>query len=179
MKNSNKRKVIVYIAVSIDGYIAKKDGDISWLSIVEKEGEDYGYSDFIKTIDTVIMGRKTYDKVLSMVENFPHKDKKCYIITHTKKPHQDNLEFYTGDLKELVSNLKSEKGNNIFIDGGSEIINYLMKCNLIDEFVISILPILLGDGIKLFKEGNPDDLYELLNVNTFDTGLVQLHYKKK
>ena len=70
------RKVILYIAMSLDGYIAKENGDISWLSVVEKQGEDYWYSKFINTIDTVVMGRKTYEKILSFGIEFPHKDKK-------------------------------------------------------------------------------------------------------
>src|SRR3972149_4614244 len=105
----DKRKLVLFIAMSLDGFIAGKDGEISWLSIVEKEGEDYGYTEFEKTIDTVIMGRKTYDTVLSMVDKFPHQNKKCYIITRTKRPSQKNIEFYSGDLKDLVNNLKKEK----------------------------------------------------------------------
>ena len=75
------RKVIVYIAQSLDGFIAKPDGDIQWLSIVEKEGEDYGYNAFVESVDTVFMGRKTYEKVLSFGIEFPHKGRKCYVLT--------------------------------------------------------------------------------------------------
>ncbi len=78
------RKVILYIASSLDGFIAKENDDISFLSVVEKKGEDYGYHAFIETVDTVIMGRKTYDKVLSFGIDFPHHDKKCYELTRTK-----------------------------------------------------------------------------------------------
>jgi Dihydrofolate reductase len=75
------RQLILHIATTLDGYIAKEDGDISFLTIVESPGEYYGYSEFIKTIDTVIMGRKTYDKVLSFGGEFPHRDKKCYVLS--------------------------------------------------------------------------------------------------
>lgn len=164
--------------MSIDGYIAKDDGDISWLSIVEREGEDYHYSEFIKTIDTVIMGRKTYDKVLSMVDKFPHENKKCYIITRTKRPDIKNIEFYCGELKSLINKLKEREGENIFVDSGAEIINQLMEFDLIDEYIISIIPIILGEGIRLFKLDNKGIKLKLLSAETFDSGLVQLHYCK-
>jgi dihydrofolate reductase len=112
------RKVILYIATSLDGYIAKPNDDLSFLSIVEQEGQDYGYADFVKTVDTVIVGRKTYDKVISMGFDFPHADKDAYIITRTPRPTIGSVKFYSGDLKTLVGKLKTESGKNIFCDGG-------------------------------------------------------------
>ncbi len=98
-----ERKVILYIAMSLDGYIATETGNIDFLSLVEKEGEDYGYASFIETIDTVIMGRKTYDKIKSYDIPFPHSDKTCYIITHTAKPSEGSVHFYTGSIKSLIT----------------------------------------------------------------------------
>jgi len=172
------RKVIVYIAVSLDGYIAKPNDDLGFLSIVEEEGQDYGYADFIKTVDAVIVGRKTYDKVLSMGVDFPHADKDAYIITRTPRPAIGSIQFYNGNLKSLVERLQSEDGKNIFCDGGAEVINELLKDNLIDEFIISVIPILVGSGTRLFKEGRPEQNLELVSVNKFAKGLVQLHYKR-
>ena len=142
------RKVILYIATSLDGYIAQPNDDLSFLSIVEQEGQDYGYADFVKTVDAVIVGRKTYDKVISMGFDFPHADKDAYIITRTPRPSLGSIKFYTGDLKSLVDRLKSENGKNIFCDGGAEIVNELLKDDLIDEFIISVIPILVGNGTK-------------------------------
>ena len=88
------RKLILYIAMSLDGYIATKDDNLDFLSVVEQEGEDYGYAEFIKTIDTVIMGRKTYDKIMSFGMGFPHADKESYILTRTERPNNGNLNFY-------------------------------------------------------------------------------------
>lgn len=172
------RKLILYIATSLDGYIAKPNDDLGFLSIVEQEGQDYGYADFIKTVDAVIVGRKTYDKVISMGFDFPHADKDAYIITRTPRPTIGSLKFYTDDLKSLVNKLKSEKGKNIFCDGGAEIANELLKFDLIDEFIISVIPILVADGIKLFKDGRPEKKLELVSVKSFDKGLTQLHYKR-
>lgn len=174
---TNDRKVILYIATSLDGYIAKPNDDLSFLSIVEQEGEDYGYADFIKSVDTVILGRKTYDWVVTQVPEFLHEDKDTYIITRAPRPGKGKINFYTGDLKELVLRLKSEQGKNIFIDGGAEIVNELLKQKLIDEFIISVIPILVGNGTRLFKDGRPEQSLKFVDVRKFDTGLIQVHYK--
>lgn len=172
----NNRKLILYIATSIDGYIATPDGNLDWLSIVASPGEDYGYHEFTQTIDTVIMGRKTYDKVLTFGIPYPHADKMSYIITGTPRPAEGNIEFYTGDLTELITNLKSRPGNNIFCDGGAQLVNELMKQDLIDEYIISVIPVFLGGGIKLFNDGRPQTKMNFLAAKTFSSGLVQLHY---
>lgn len=171
------RKVVLFIAASLDGFIAKPNDDMEFLSIVEEEGQDYGYFEFVNSIDTVIMGRKTYDWVMKQVPEFPHADKKTYIITRTPKPDIGNMIFYTGDLKELILRLKQEKGKDIFIDGGAEIANLLMKENLIDEYIISVVPIVVGDGVRLFKEGLPEQKLNLISSKSFTKGLIQLHYQ--
>ena len=164
--------------MSLDGYIAKPDDDLGFLSMVEKEGEDYGYADFVSTVDAVIVGRKTYDKVLSMGYDFPHSDKDAYIITRTARDPIGSVKFYTGSLPALVAELKAKQGKHIFVDGGAEIVHELLKENLIDEFYISIIPILLGDGISLFKNGRPELKLKLISAKQYETGLVQLHYLK-
>ena len=172
------RKLILYIATSLDGYIAKPNDDLSFLSIVQKDGEDYGYSEFVSSIDTVILGRKTYDWIMAVVDEFPHMDKISYIITRTERPSIGNINFYNGTLNSLVKKLKSEKGKNIFIDGGAEIVHELLKANLIDEFIISIIPILVGDGIKLFADGRPELKLKLVTLKKFETGLIQMHSER-
>jgi len=175
---SGDRKVILYIAMSLDGYVATRNDDLGFLSIVEQEGEDYGYADFVKTVDTVIVGRKTYDKVRSMGYEFPYSDKDAYIITRTTRPSVGTVKFYTGSLNKLVTRLKSETGKHIFVDGGAEIVNGLLNDDLIDEFYISVIPVLLGDGIPLFKSDRPEVVLELISSKSFDKGLVQLHYMR-
>lgn len=170
------RKVILYIAMSLDGYIADANDDLSFLLMVEQEGEDYGYSDFVKTIDTIIIGRKTYEKVISMGYDYPHTDKEVYIITRTKRPQSGVFKYYSGDLKELVLRLKSQQGKNIYCDGGAEIAHELLKSRLIDEFIISVIPIFLGGGTRLFKDGRSEQKLKLLSTKRFNKGLVQLHY---
>lgn len=178
IKKSSGRKVILYIAMTVDGFIATHDDDLTFLSAVEKEGEDYGYNEFIKTIDTVILGRRTYDKVMSMGVEFPHADKSTYIISRTPKADIGNTKFYNGELKPLITKLKSEPGKNIFCDGGAHVVHELLRHNLIDEFYISIIPILLGSGISLFRDGRPPMNLKLVESKSFVKGLVQMHYVK-
>ena len=175
------RKISLFIAISLDGYIAKPNNDLSFLKIVEKEGEDYGYAKLTSAIDTLIVGRKTYDYVLKEIgsSHYDNGERDIYVITRTPKPNKGRVTFYTGDIAELVKKLKSENGKDIYCDGGAEVINELLKLDLIDEYIISIIPILLGNGTRLFKDGRPEQLLELISSKSFDTGLMQLHYKRK
>ncbi|WP_276496493.1 dihydrofolate reductase family protein [Pontibacter litorisediminis] len=175
------RKISLFIAASLDGYIAKPNDDLSFLKIVEKEGEDYGYAKFTDTIDTLIIGRKTYDYVLKEIGPFHYDNgqRDVYVITRNERAPVGRTTFYTGDLTKLVERLKSEQGKNIYCDGGAEVINELLMHDLVDEFIISIVPILLGNGTRLFKDGRPEQILEFITAKTFETGLTQLHYKRK
>ena len=175
------RKLSLFIAASLDGYIAKPNDDLSFLNLVEKEGEDYGYSAFTSTIDTIIIGRKTYDYVLKKVgaAHYDNGQRDVYVITRTARPKVGRTTFYTGSLPRLVQQLKSEDGKNIYCDGGAEIINELLQHDLIDEMTISIVPILVGNGIRLFKDNRPEQQLQFVKATSFDTGLVQLFYKRE
>jgi dihydrofolate reductase len=175
------RTLTLNIATSLDGYIAKPNDDLSFLKLVEKEGEDYGYAAFTATIDTIILGRKTYDWVLREIgpSHYDNGDRNVYVITRIERPAVGRTIFYTGDLAKLVQQLKSGSGKNIYCDGGAEIVNALLEDDLIDEFIISVIPVLVGNGIRLFKDGRPEQELELISVKTFDTGLAQFHYKRK
>ncbi|HRP32772.1 MAG TPA: dihydrofolate reductase family protein [Agriterribacter sp.] len=175
------RTLSLFIAASVDGYIAKPGDDLSFLKLVEKEGEDYGYAAFTSTIETIILGRRTYDWVLEKIgaSYYDNGERNVYVITRTPGPDVGKTRFYSGDLAELILQLKSESGKNIYCDGGAEIINELLKNDLVDEFIISVIPVLVGNGIRLFKDGRPEQELELVNTRTFDTGLIQLHYRRK
>lgn len=175
------RKLSLFIASSLDGYIAKPDDDLSFLKLVEKEDEDYGYAKFTSTIDTIIIGRKTFDYVFKEIgpSHYDNGERDVYVITRTERPDLGRIKFYTGDLTDLVNKLKSQNGKNIYCDGGAEVINELLKNDLIDELIISVVPILLGNGTKLFKDGRPEQSLEFVTSKVFDTGLIQLHYKRK
>jgi dihydrofolate reductase len=171
-------KVIVYIAMSLDGYIAAPGDDLSFLSMVEKEGEDYGYGVFMEQIATVIMGRKTYDWVMKHVETFPHANLPTYILTRQNLPPIGNITFYNQNLSDLLKRLKAQEGKNIFVDGGAQTVQALLKENLIDEFILSIIPVLLGSGIRLFDADYSIQNLKLIQSNSYESGLVQLHYTK-
>ncbi|WP_343706872.1 dihydrofolate reductase family protein [Flavobacterium sp.] len=175
------RKISLFIAMSLDGYIAKPNDDLSFLKLVEKKDEDYGYAEFTANVDTLIIGRKTYDYVLKEIglSHYDNGQRDIYVITRTERPQIGRTIFYTGNIVELVKKLKSEKGKNIYCDGGAEVINELLKNNLIDEFTVSVIPILLGGGTRLFKDGRSEQTLEFISAKTFETGLVQLYYKKK
>ncbi len=174
----DNRSLILYISCSLDGYIASPDGSLDFLNPMQKEGEDYGYADFIATVDTIIVGRKTYDSVLAMGIEVPYPDKTVYVVTHTPRETLGLVQYYAGSLASLVQDMKSRPGKNIYCDGGAEIVHELLKNNLIDEFYISIIPTLLGNGTRLFKDGRPEGNITLVGVKSFETGLVQLHYKR-
>jgi len=175
------RKISLFIAMSVDGYIAKPNDDLSFLKLVEKEGEDYGYAEFTDSIDTLIVGRKTYEYVLKNIgsSHYDNGNRDVYVITGTERSDVGRTIFYTGDLTKSIEKLKSEDGKNIYCDGGAEVINELLKQDLIDEFVISVIPILLGNGTRLFKDGRPEQTLKLITAKTFETGLTQLHYSKE
>lgn len=175
------RKIKVFIAASLDGYIAKPQDDLSFLKLVEQEGEDYGYAAFTATIDTIILGRKTYDWVVREVgaEHYEHGERDIYVITRTARPSQGRTRFHSGPLRDLVQQLQGQPGKDIYCDGGAEVIHALLQEDLIDEFILSIVPVLLGAGTRLFRDERPEQLLALASAKTFDSGLVQLHYRRK
>ena len=175
------RKLSLFIAMSLDGYIAKPNDDLSFLKLVEKEGEDYGYAEFSAKIDTIIIGRRTYEYVVKEIgaSHYDNGKRDVYVITRTERPKLGRTTFYKGNLSDLIDRLKSESGKNIYCDGGAEVINELLKHDLIDEFIISLIPVLLGNGTRLFKDGRPEQPLEFIKAKTFETGLTQLHYNRK
>lgn len=166
--------------MSLDGFLATKDDDLSWLSIVEKEGEDYGYVAFNKTVDAYIVGRRTYDKVLEMTGGSfpPAKQHKCFIITRQERKDENGVSFFNGDIEDLINGFKEKEGKNIYCDGGSQIVKLLMDKNLIDEYRISVIPIILGDGKRLFRGETPTIKLKALPSKQYEKGVVQLNYER-
>jgi len=173
---NKNRNLILYISMSLDGIIAKQDGDIGFLSQVKREGEDYGYSTFMESVDTIIVGRKTYDKILSMGIEWPYGSREVYILTRSAKPDSGHLHFYSGNLTDLISKLSRQEGKHIYCDGGAETVHQLLMDDLLDEMIISIIPVILGDGISLFKDGFQEKKLRLISADLYEKGLVQLHY---
>lgn len=165
------RKIILFIASSLDGYIARENGDIDWLP----ENGAFGYDDFIQSADTVIMGKKTYDQVLTFGD-YPYKDKKLYVFTRNNEYSKDeNIEFVQ-DADKLVKDILSDSGINIWLIGGAEVISTFVNLGFVDEIILSIIPVVLGKGIPLFKNIEKEIKLELIKTTDYDR-LVELHYK--
>ncbi|MBD8499722.1 dihydrofolate reductase family protein [Paenibacillus arenosi] len=171
------REVILFIAVSLDGFIAKEDDDLQWLMETEGEG-DNGYSEMYQSIDTTIMGKRTYDWVREQIDTFPYTDKKNYVFSTTETGSNEYVEFVNEDVVEFTKKLKAQQGSKIWMVGGGIILDAFIKENLIDEYIITVTPHILGSGIPLFKERNPQINLQLINTRRFGQ-FVELHYKVK
>lgn len=173
-----QRKLVLFIASSLDGYIATKDDSVEWLYQVEGEG-DNGYSEFYDTIDTVLMGKRSYDWVMNQdLKAFPYKNKACYVFTRSFAEHTDDVTFVNDDVAHFVDQLKQQTGKNIWMVGGGELLHYFIKEKLVDELIITVAPIILGKGIPLFKESEAPLKLLLKNTRTFNQ-FVELHYEIK
>ena len=165
-----RKRIILYIAISLDGFIARKGGSVDWLSPYENGPEGYGYNEFYKKIRTVIMGNTTYKQILSF-GGFPYKSK--------DKLKDENVTFVSNSAKDFISQLNLREDENVWLVGGASIVDEFLKCDLIDEFIITTIPILLGEGIPLFKGKLNEKRLKLIDVKSFNSGLVQLHYTRK
>ena len=164
------RKVVVYIASSLDGYIARENGDIDWLP----EPSESGYNAFYKSVDTIIMGKTTYAQVLTF-GSYPYKNKKSFVFSRTNRDNDDNVEFVS-DIAKFVDDDFPGAGKNIWLVGGSQIIASFLKQRAIDEIIITVIPVLLGKGIPLFMNLKKETKLELIKTEKFGQ-LVDLHYK--
>ncbi len=169
------RKLILFIACSLDGCIARENGDVDWLFT----DQDYGYAEFLSSIDTVLMGRKTYEQVLTFGE-YPYQGIEGYVFSRTRGNGRDeNAAFVSGDVAGFVRDLKRRPGKAIWLVGGGELVRSFVQHDLIDEYEIFVHPVVLGSGIPLFRSPLPETRLRLERCRTFDTGLVQLTYMRK
>lgn len=171
----SNRKIVLYIAASLDGYIATEVDSLQWLFDVEGEG-DNGYSEFYETIDTILIGRRTYDWVMEAEKGkFPYENKQCYVFSKTMSGKQDNVEFVNEDVITFTNRIKELKGNNIWVVGGGDLLHSFIKGNLVDEFIITIAPTILGKGIPLFKDVDFETKLTLKSIKKYNQ-FVELHY---
>jgi len=176
-KTTAKRKIIVHIATSADGYIARPDGDIEWLTNRPAPRGFYGMGKFERSIDAKLLGRKTYDLSLRLGATFTGKTRH-YVFSRQPPPASvpPGVEFVTGGIGPFAKRLREQRGKNIWMMGGGEIIAAFLDAGAIDEFVISVVPVLIGDGIPLIAPRHLDVPLRLRSVQRFPDGLVQLHY---
>jgi dihydrofolate reductase len=163
----------VFIATSVDGYIARANGDISWLDIVHPLDESHGYAAFFASIDTIVVGRGTYDTVLGFAD-YPYAGKRVIVMTHRPVELRPGAEAFAGTARELVARLGDAK--HVYVDGGNVIAQFF-AANLIDDVTLSIVPIVLGGGIRLFAGGEGEHRLELVGRQSWPSGLVQQRYR--
>ncbi|WP_271769794.1 dihydrofolate reductase family protein [Aquimarina algiphila] len=172
------RKIKLYIAMSINGKIAKADGNVDWLdSIPNPDQLDYGYYDFYETIDTTIQGNKTYEQIIDWGIDFPYSEKKNYVLTRKKGAESTkDVEFISENHIEYIKELKKQKGKDIWLVGGGQINTMLLNEKLIDEILVFIMPIVLSDGIELFESIPNETFLTLIETKKHTTGVVELRY---
>jgi len=176
------KKNSVFIATSLDGYIADKNGGIDWLhSIPNPNNDDMGYADFNKGIDALIMGRTTFETVLGFDIEWPY-DKPVFVLSNQLKEipgsHKGKAFLVKGTLTEILNQIHEKGLYRLYVDGGTTIRNFL-KEDLIDEMVLTTIPILLGGGSSLFTELPKALKFELIETCTYLNQITQNHYKRK
>ncbi|WKK67169.1 dihydrofolate reductase family protein [Lutimonas zeaxanthinifaciens] len=178
MKKRNK----VFIASSIDGYIADRAGGIDWLqSVPNPDHDDMGYNSFIKEVDALVMGRNTFETVCGFDIEWPY-TKPVYVLSRRLKSvaakFQDKAELVHGDLREVLECIHAKGHGQLYVDGGGTIQSFL-KEGLIDDLILTTIPIVLGGGIPLFSEMDTPLEFDLIETKVYLDQIVQRHYKRK
>ena len=175
------RKIIVYIATSADGFIARKDGAVDWLDRPRPKG-NYGMAQFWNSIDTIILGRKTYDMAVKFIKEGKATPGMFRGIKHyvfSRKPPRkavEGFEFVKEPIKKFAKRLRAQEGKNIFMLGGAGLIASFLDAGEIDEFVISVIPVFIGEGIPLIAPSRRTLPLKLVSTKKFSDGVVKLHY---
>lgn len=175
------RQVVLFIAMSLDGYIADHEGKVDWLGGQGDAGEMTDtYSEFVEHVDTVVMGWNTYHQVITELspEKWVYSGLDSYVVTHKECPATEMIRFTDENPCSLIKMLKEENGKNIWICGGADIIRQLMAEDLIDVYYISVIPTLLGRGIRLFQDGNKEIPLKLIRTQSYD-GITDLVYVRR
>ncbi|HZP11362.1 MAG TPA: dihydrofolate reductase family protein [Nevskiaceae bacterium] len=166
-------KVTLQLATSIDGFIARRDGSFDWCFT----DQDYGMAEFAHSVDAVIMGRRSYELMLEMGE-LPYPDKPYYVLTHaTLRADSPNVTTFAGDAESLRMKMVNEGVKHAWLFGGSNVCGQFAQRGLIDDVMIAVHPIALGQGIPLFRDLVHDVKLKLKDSRNYDTGLVMLHYQ--
>ena len=176
------RKVKYGVGVSLDGYIAAPNGSVEWLNraMSKAKGEDFGMREFFRTIDTVLMGRKSYEiaRKIGRTDKSPYPDLKTYVFSRSLPPGvRDGVEFVSGDPGELIAQLKQQPGKDIWLSGGGELAREVLKSKALDEVILGVAPVLIGAGVLTFPPGFPETEFELVECKQYKGGVVGLTYR--
>ncbi len=168
------KKIIVYVATSADGFIARPDGDVAWLNTPRTAG-DYGMGQFYKSIDTVLMGRKTYEVVRKFGQS-SYPGVKNYVFSRSHSPVLTDAVEYLNEVGEFVRKARGGKGKNIWLVGGAELIAAFLDEGQVDEFIIHVIPVFIGEGIPLIAPRHRSVPLKLLSCRKYSDGVLRLHY---
>lgn len=173
------KKIILYIAASLDQRIAEPDGSIEWLSEFPITGElDYGYKELMASIDTIIMGGRSWRELSNMDAMGTYANKTVYVVSRHNWGEKENLKFITEDVIERITTLRCEPGKDIWLFGGGELVSMLLAADLVDEMRIAYIPVILGMGIPLFPEQPKESKWELKSSKLYNSGILKVNYKK-
>jgi dihydrofolate reductase len=175
---TRRRRIIVNIGTSADGYIARPDGDLEWLTSRPKPAGFYGMSAFMQTIDTRILGRKSYEQSVRMGATFDSTKSRTVVFSRHASPADapPGVEFVSGEIGPFVSRLREQPGKDIWLMGGGELIAAFLDERAIDEFLITVTPVFIGEGIPLIARRHRLVPLELQSAERFEDGVVQLCY---
>jgi dihydrofolate reductase len=173
----SQRKIIVNAGTSADGFIARPDGSIEWLTSRPKLPGFYGMGEFTKSIDARILGRKTFDKSLELGAKFDGKQKTYVISSRPPSTAVTGVEFITEPIDAFAKRVRKEPGKDIWMMGGGGAIGSFLDAGAIDELIITVAPVMIGEGIPLIAHRHRHIELKLLGSTQFDDGVVQLHYE--
>lgn len=175
MNPKDRPNISIYIAMSIDGYIARKDGNLDWLYYGHTGDEDYGFKNFIQSVDAIVLGKNTYE-VVSSFDPWPYEGKRVIVLSNTLKEVKKEAELFCGKLEDLASQLHNEGIKQVWVDGGITASKFL-EAGLVDTITISIIAMVLGSGVPLFSTMDKEHTCRLTSSQSYPSGLVQLKYE--
>lgn len=170
-------KIVLFIAASLDGFIADPDGGVAWLERFDVEGEDHGYERFLSGVDTVVMGATTYEQDVARGE-WPYGNRPTWVFTHRELPSPigATLRFVSGPVADVVPSIRETSARDVFLVGGAQLVAQFLSAQAIDELILFVVPVVLGAGVRLFHDAGPAAA-ELIHAKPYATGLVELRYR--
>jgi dihydrofolate reductase len=179
--NARTSTVTLHVVSSLDGVIAKKDNSVAWLDSsadVYEKGVPDGNADDVTPIDCFVLGSRTYEHALQL--GWPYGDTPAIVVTTRELPSTRNsVEFYSGDLKKFVDEILAPRYGNIWLVGGAMLCQSFLRLDLVDEIRLAIVPVLLGDGLRLFDNSGIEKRWHLKDVVAYKTGIVELLYRSQ